>query len=397
MYSINDINDITGLYENELRKLSLDIHNNPELGKEEFKACKWQTELLEKYGFTIERNFCGMETAYHAVFKGDKEGPSIAMLSEYDALPGLGHGCGHNLITMISVGSGLVIKEIVKKYGGEIHVVGTPAEETEGAKVEMARQGVFRDFDVAMMAHPYFKNLSAMNTSAICARRVEFFGKAAHAAASPEEGINALDAVINFFNMVNALRQQLRDDIRIHGIIENGGVAPNIIPDYTSARFYVRAGKMEDVEKVLKRVEGCIKGAAEGTGAEYKISKVEEDFKDTNTNMALCELAYNMYKSLGHEIEWVGSTKIAGSSDLGDVSYQCPAIQMICGTCGDDEQSPCELHTVEFEKQAGSSKALDNGFEFIKAFALTAQELITNPGYIEKIKKEFIENTPKQV
>lgn len=388
-YGIKDIEGIVREYESELRKLSKDIHDHPELGKEEFKACRWQIALLEKYGFTIEEQYCNIETAYHAVFRGTEDGPKIAMLSEYDALPGIGHGCGHNIITMISVGSGLAIKKIVETYGGEIHVFGTPAEETEGAKVEMARQGAFKNMDVAMMAHPYVTSGSAMNTSAICARKVEFIGKAAHAAASPQEGINALDAAINFFNLINALRQQLHDDVRIHGIIDNGGVAPNIIPDYTSVKFYVRAGTMKRVEETLKKVAACAKGAAEGTGAAYKISKIEEDFKDTKTNMTLCRLVCDQYEKLGNKIEWYGEKKIAGSSDLGNVSYECPSVQLLCGLGLNDGEEVYELHTAEFEKHAGSKQAMINALEFIKAFTLTAQELLTEPEYLRRIKEEF--------
>ena len=389
-FQISDIEDIVLKYELELRKLAIDIHDNPELGRQEFKACKWQTELLEKYGFEVERGYCGIETAYHAVHKGKLDGPKIAMLAEYDALPELGHGCGHNLIAMISVGSGLTIKDIVDEYGGEIHVIGTPAEETEGAKVAMSRKGIFNDIDVAMMAHPSPINGSSINTAAIRARKVEFFGKAAHAAAAPYEGCNALDAVINFFNLLNALRQQLKSDIRVHGIIDNGGVAPNIIPDYTSSKFYVRANKMSTVDETLKKVIKCAEGAAIATETTYRISNIEEDFKDTNTNMTLCELACQQYEKLGHEIRRFGRVTVAGSSDLGDVSYECPAIQLMCGMGIDDGEEFYGPHTVQFEKHSGSNEAINNGLEFVKAFAMTAQELLACPEHLEKIREEFM-------
>lgn len=388
-FQISDIEKIVEQYAPELRKLAIDIHDNPELGRQEFKACKWQTELLEKYGFEVETGYCDIETAYHAVYRGEKEGPKIAMLAEYDALPELGHGCGHNLIAMMSVGSGLAIKSMIDTYGGEIHVIGTPAEETEGAKVAMSKKGIFKDIDVAMMAHPSPINGSSVNTAAIRARKVEFFGRPAHAAGAPYEGLNALDAVINFFNLVNALRQQLRSDIRVHGIIDNGGVAPNIIPDYTSAMFYVRADKMTTVDETLKRVEACAEGAAIATGTTYKISKIEEDFKDTNSNMTLCELACQQYEKLGHEIMRFGKTTVPGSSDLGDVSYECPAIQLMCGMGVEEGEEMYGPHTVPFEKHAGSDAAIDNGLEFVKAFTMTAQELLTNPEHLEKIREEF--------
>ncbi len=315
----------------ELKKLALDIHDNPEMGNQEFKACRWQLDLLKKYGFETCAGFCGIETAYKASYAGAKPGPKIAMLAEYDALPELGHACGHNLIAMMSVGSGIVIKEFVDKYGGEIDVIGTPAEETEGAKIEMSAKGAFKDYDVVMMAHPFETNGSSRNTIAMAARQFEFFGKSAHAASNPHEGINALDAMINFFNLINALRQQTKPDARIHGIIEKGGEAPNVIPDYTRARFYVRANKMDYVEELLEKVTACAQGAATGTGAKMKCTKVEADFKDTNSNMYLSELACRQYEKLGHQIERYGKEILSGSSDLGDVSYDCPSIQLMAG------------------------------------------------------------------
>lgn len=253
----------------ELKELTLKIHNNPELGGEKFKACQWQKELLEKYGFEVENGFCDIPTAYKAVYKGAKEGPRIAMLAEYDALPELGHGCGHNLIAMVSVGAGLVMKDLADEFGGEIYVIGTPAEETKGAKVEMSEKGAFKDMDVAMMAHPQYLSAESVNTQAIIAIKVEFFGKTAHA----------------------AMRQQISDDSRIHGVITNGGVAPNIIPDYTSAVFYVRAKRFADALALKERVVACAEGAALGTGCTCKVSKTEEDFKDTCSNMCLSDLA----------------------------------------------------------------------------------------------------------
>ena len=207
----------------ELRKLALDIHDNPELGLQEYKACAWQKELLGRYGFAIEENFCDIETSYKAVYKGRKPGPQIAFLAEYDALPELGHGCGHNLIAMVSVGCGIACREFADEYGAQIDVIGTPAEESAGTKVPMSAKGVFDGYDAVMMAHPAFANAESINTIAMDAYKIEFFGRPAHAAAAPHEGINALDAMINFFNLVNAMRQQTKPDARIHGIITDGG------------------------------------------------------------------------------------------------------------------------------------------------------------------------------
>jgi len=373
----------------ELKKLALDIHANPELGRKEYKACKWQEELLAKYGFEIEHAICGIETAYKAVYKGSKAGPKIAMLAEYDALPDLGHACGHNLIAMMGVGSGLAIREFVDKYGGEIHVIGTPAEETEGLKVELSASGVFKEYDVAMMAHPANMHATAMDTSAMVARKFEFFGHPAHAAVSPEEGVNALDAMINFYTLVNALRQQTKDDARIHGVITNGGSAANVIPEYTEALFYVRAHKMSYVQELLEKVIACAEGAAVGTGCTVKVTPVEADYKDTMNNRTLDELVCEQLRSLGLEVVDMRNVTIGGSSDFGDVSYECPGVQMVAGLGESVTGKQYFAHEHEFTLQTKSEQALENCLEFVKAFAMTAIKLITEPEHLEKIKAEY--------
>ena len=384
------INETVKKYEPELRKLALDIHDNPELGMKEFKACKWQTDLLEKYGFQVERNLCGFQTAYRASYKSGKTGPKIAMMAEYDALPGLGHGCGHNLIAMMSLGSGLVLKEFAEELGGEIYVIGTPAEETAGTKVEMSRQGVFDEMDVAMMAHPFFRNTDSANYMAIIGRRYEFFGKPSHAASAPDAGINALDAVINFFNLINAMRQQCQDDARIHGVISDGGLAPNVIPDYTAANFYIRANLMSDVVKLENRIENCAKAAAMGTGCTYKISPFEEDFMDCRSNQTLNRLAVsNIEKFSPYPFSIFGKNYIPGSTDVGDVSYSCPAIML--GAKIGDSDNPMEQHTPHVVECAASETALENAVNFIKGFAMAGIELITKPEILKEIKAEFAE------
>lgn len=386
----NRVEEAVKKYEPELRKLALDIHDNPELGLEEFKACAWQVALLEKYGFQVEKNFCGFETAYRACYRSGKPGPKIAFMAEYDALPGLGHGCGHNLIATMSLGSGLVLKEFAEELGGEVYVIGTPAEETAGTKVQMSKMGVFDEMDAAMMAHPFFRNTDSANYMAIIGRRYEFFGKPSHAASAPDAGINALDAVINFFNLINAMRQQCQDDARIHGIITDGGLAPNIIPDYTAANFYIRANLMSDVEKLEERVENCAKAAALGTGCTYKISHIEEDFKDCRSNQTLNRLAVSHIEKFSpYPFSIFGEKYIPGSTDVGDVSYSCPAI-MLGAKIGDSE-NPMEQHTPHVLECAASEPALENAMNFIKGFVMTGIDLISKPELLEEIKTEFAE------
>lgn len=386
---IERINETVVALEPELKELTLNIHSNPELGNNEFKAYAWQLDLLRKYGFEITEQFCNIPTAYKAVYKGKKPGPKIAMLAEYDALPKIGHACGHNLICMMSVGSGIAMREYADEFGGEIYVIGTPAEETEGAKVHMSDIGAFDDMDVVMMAHPDDHDGSSWNTMAMVCRSYEFFGRNAHAASAPEEGVNALDAIINMFNLVNAMRQQTKDMVRIHGIITHGGEAPNIIPDYTRALFYIRSPKWAELEELEKRVEACAAGAAAATGTTYKINPEEVDFMDTNSNMYLNRLACDSMEELGVPMQWIGDITTMGSSDLGNVSYRCPSIQInnSLGTYpGGKKYVP---HTPEFAELACSEWAIEHAFEFIKGFVLTACKLMTEPEHLAAIKEEF--------
>ena len=381
----------------ELKELSLKIHENPELGKEEFKACRWQVELLKKYGFDAQDNFCGIPTAYPASYVSGKPGPKLAFLAEYDALAGLGHGCGHNLIAMVSVGSGIASTEFADEFGGEIHVIGTPAEESAGAKVPMAKAGAFDDFDAVMMAHPASMDAESPDTMAIISLKFEFFGRPAHAAGAPENGRNALDAVVSFYQMVSALRQQTKPDARIHGIITKGGTAVNVIPDYTEAVYNIRSNRVADVKPLAERVRACAEAAALGTGTTVKISPADEDFMDTYSNRALSDLACEQMEILGRNMLRFGRIVMPGSSDLGDVSYRCPAIQLGMSMGPSEDGNPYEPHTVEFAKQACTQTALDSCMTFVKGFAMTAAKLLAEPEHLEKIKKEYDEEVKPQL
>lgn len=373
----------------ELRELTLKIHDNPELGHQEEKACGWQAELLRRHGFEVETGFCGLATAYRAAYKGKKPGPRLAMLAEYDALPQLGHGCGHNLIAMVAVGAGILIQPLVDELGGEIDVIGTPAEETSGAKVSMARQRVFEGYDAVMMGHPAQIDAGSFDTMAIRSIQVEYFGKPAHAAAGPENGVNALDAMIAFFSMVNALRQQTRSDARLHGIITNGGSAANVIPDYTSAMYVIRSDRWADVQPLFDRVVACANAAAMGTGCQVKISPADEDFMDTYSNLTLSALACSQMEQLGHTMLQTERKVMPGSSDLGDVSYQCPAIQLSMGMGAPVGDGPYNPHTREFAAQACSETAISLCQDFAAGFAMTAALLLEDPAQLAAVRAEF--------
>lgn len=370
----------------EAKKMTLEIHDNPEIGLQEFLACRLQCEFLEKHGFEIERNFCGIETSYKACYKGAKNGPKIAMLAEYDGLPGVGHGCGHNLIAMVATTAGIAMKEFADELGGEIYVIGTPAEETVGCKAMIADRGGFDDLDVIMMSHPGYFNMESMNTLAVKTVYFDFYGKPAHASGFPQHGVNALDAVINLFNMLNSLRQQTQDDARIHGIITKGGDAPNIIPDHTQAYFFVRAAKNDYLEGLFEKVVKCAEGAALGTGCRLEVTLGEGQFCDTNSNKVLTALNTKNMESMGISMIRATDTPLAGSSDMGNASYRCPGIQTIYDITNFVTMA---AHTEQFAEATGTDFAMEQSLICAKGHVLTAIDLMSDPKHLEAIHEEF--------
>lgn len=386
MNKIERIDHTFDLIKDDLKAMTLEIHANPELGMEEYQACELQMNLLKKYGFEVRNNYCGIPTSYIACYKGEKSGPKIAMLAEYDALPGIGHACGHNLIAMVACGAGIGMKEFADELGGEIYVIGTPAEETVGAKAIMADAGGFDEMDVIMMSHPGYFNLESANTLAIKSVYFDFYGKTAHASGMPEDGLNALDAVINTFVMINALRQQTQDDARIHGIITMGGDAPNIIPDHTQAHFFVRAEKIDYLESLFEKVCDCARAGAMGAGCRVEITLGEGQFCDTNSNKVLSKLNTKNMELLGEKMLPAPEKAIAGSTDMGNASYRCPAIQTIYDTTHWVE---VPAHTVEFTECVKTEYALEQSVKCAKGHVLTAIDLMEDPAHLEAIREEF--------
>ncbi len=368
----------------DLKELNEYIYANPELGRKEFKACKVHKEILKKYGFKITDSYIGIETAYLAEYSSGKEGPKIAYLAEYDALPEIGHGCGHNILGTTSIGAGILLKEYINKFGGTVYVYGTPAEETFGAKVDMAEAGCFDDIDVAMISHPTGKSHERSGTSqAMEALQFTFKGKTAHAAGDPHNGINALDGVIQFFNSVNALRQQTKNSARIHGIISKGGEAANIIPDLAVANFYVREATTKEMIKLSERVKNCAKGAALATGTTLEIENYEYTFKHLVTNETLSNLYVKNLNLQG--IKDVPMSDSTGSSDCGDVSHHCPTIHSYFPI------SKYELtgHSIEFAKASISEDAYKGMKEAITALVMTGKDILENKEILKEIKEEF--------
>jgi amidohydrolase len=369
----------------DLEGISKFLYDNPELGGQEFKASAYLEEYLEKQGFTVEAGICNLPTAFKATYKSKMEGPQIAFLCEYDALPQIGHGCGHNLIAAMGVGGALGLKAIIDEIGGSIVVFGTPAEEICAGKAIMAEKGAFEGVAAALMAHPAGVTKESGTTLAINALKFEFFGKTAHAASCPEKGINALDAVISTFNSINALRQHIGKDARIHGIISDGGKAPNIIPDYAAAKFYVREGTKKQLKELSDKVINCAKAAALSTGTEVKISNFERGSEDLRTNSALSKAFNENLLDLG-EVKIEKADGPSGSTDMGNLSYVVPAIHPMIGI-GDENLAG---HTVELAACTQSEKGREALLKGACALAFTGFDVITCAELREKVSEEFM-------
>ncbi|MDF2926966.1 MAG: amidohydrolase [Paenibacillaceae bacterium] len=367
------------------KETALYIGRNPELGHEEFKASERLTGLLENFGFEVERGTLGITTAFIARYRSAKPGPVIAFLAEFDALPELGHACGHHLICSMSVAAAVGLKSVIDETGGEIRVYGTPAEETKGAKVPMSAAGLFDDVDAALMAHPYHTYEHSGQSLAMDAVQFEYFGKPAHAAANPAEGINALDGVLQLFNSINALRQQLESHVRIHGIITEGGVAANIIPEYAAAQFYIRSANRPYTDQTVIKVRKCAEGAALQTGCRLVISNYEFSYDELATNEILSSVYTDNLTALGISGESIGTGKDHGSVDLGNVSRRCPAIHPYLKVIEEKHL----LHTAEFRDLAMTDRALAGMLFGAKVLAATAWDVLAIPGLKERIREEF--------
>ena len=367
----------------ELVRLSSDIHDNPELGFQEVKAVSWLSNYLENNGFCVEKGVAGLATAFQATYGEGK--PKIAVLAEYDALPGIGHGCGHNIIAASAVGAGVASKIVVDNLGGSIIILGTPGEETFGGKIDMIKAGIFDDVDVAMMVHPSVLNMAIYRTLACLPLEVEFFGKAVHAAIHPAEGVNALEAIILAFNSINSLRQHIKEQARIHGIITNGGEAPNVVPAYSAAKFIIRAPDYAYLEELQGKVLNCFKGASLASGARLKYRWGEKVYAPIRNNVAMARLFSDNLESLGRKLDIFDSQSPFGSSDIGNVSEVVPSMHPMVAIAS----PPVSLHSTEFASAAASEAGYQGLLDAAKAMAMTVVDIIGRPGVLEKIKQEF--------
>ena len=367
----------------QLWDLAMRIYENPELGFEEHKAAGWLAESLEQGGFRVERGVGTLPTAFRAVHPAEQEGLSVAILAEYDALPELGHACGHNLIATIAVGAALGLAPFKADLPGRLIVLGTPAEEGGGGKVILIKEGLFDDLDAAMMVHPASYTTVERGSLAVTEVEISFSGRAANAAARPEAGINALDAVIQTFNGLNALRQHICDGARIHGIITHGGTRPNIIPEYAAAQFYVRAAENAYRNELLEKLRHCAEGAALATGAKLTFRRVGHTYKTMQSNHAIAQSFGRHLEALGYPLETPPTGM--GSTDMGDVSWEIPAIHPYikiakAGTAG---------HSREFAEASRSGRGRDAMLAAAKAVAATCLDLWCDAQLYLEAKEEF--------
>lgn len=365
------------------------IHANPEIGNQEFFASKQHVETLTNAGFSVDTAVAGHETSFYAVKDSGKPGPAVAFLAEYDALPGLGHACGHNIIGTTSVAAGIALAETLEETGGKVIVLGTPAEEggpNGSAKGSFVKHGYLKGVDAALMIHPSGKTSLTGESLAVDPLDFHFYGKAAHASGSPEKGINALDAVIQLFVGINALRQQLPTSVRIHGIITHGGDAPNIIPDYAAARFYIRAESWKKTEEVSNKVRAIAEGSALATGATVKIDRFQNEVKDFVLNPVLDSVIKEELETVGEKV-WTERGRGKGSTDAGNISYEVPTAHPHIKIGPDDLIG----HTNEFREAAKSPEGDAALIKGAKVLAATGYRLLTDSNLLKRVKDAFEE------
>lgn len=373
--------EIIDKYAKEIVGLNDFLADNPEIGGEEFKGSKRIVELLEGHGFEVEYPYLKMDTSFKtSINKGKKN--KVAILVEYDALRGLGHACGHCASGSISILAALVLNEIKDEIDAQIDIIGTPDEEINGAKAYMANQGVFNEYDLAIMIHMSDKNAVYTQYLALDAYEIEFTGKPAHAAGAPWEGRNALNALRLTFDSVDMLRQHVKDDVRIHGYIIEGGVASNVVPEFASAEFLTRAKEREYLDDISSWLMDCAKGAALATRTTVEINQLGEKFHELSRKITGDKILEEIYTDLGLELIDL-SNEIGGSSDIGNVDYFCPAFHPFL-SIGEDYG----VHTKEFAdsmKNKKTHEAIIIGGEIIVRFIM---KVIEDPKLLKAIKDE---------
>jgi amidohydrolase len=364
--------------------LSHRIHDNPETGFQEEKAAGWLCEYLQSRGFRIERPFCDLPTAFRATL--GEERPRVAFLAEYDALSGLGHACGHNLIATSSTGAAVAVSSVLSETGGGVAAIGTPAEEVYGGKAIMAERSAFDQLDAAMLVHPGSRNVVLTGALACATLTVEYFGKEAHAASRPEAGINALDALVIAYNTIAALRQHIRDSARIHGIITDGGQMPNVVPNHSQGIFLVRAEDQAYLDDLKRRVVACFEAGATATGARLELRWDSVEYAPLRANKAMADVFRRNMAAVGRSTREPATPRALGSTDVGNVSILLPTIHPSIRVAPRE----VNIHTADFERLAGSEDGDKALIDAAKAMAMTAVDILVDAGLRERLWEEFL-------
>ena len=367
-----------------LREVATQIHANPELRFEEHKAAAWISDAVEKEGIAVDRGCNDLPTAFRAK-AGTGAGPHVAILAEYDALPEIGHACGHNLIAAGALGAFLALARQSAELGGTVHLIGTPAEEGGGGKIRLLERGAFEGIDAAMMFHPFDRDLLMHPTLASVWLTMTFKGTPSHAALAPWEGKSALTACLETFRLIDSQRVHFRDGVRVHGFVTNGGQAVNIIPELSACEFSVRAPELGELARVKEIVERCAKGAAMACGVEVEIG-MREGYKDMRNNAPMARAFGKHLERLGRAPREVDPTVGTGSTDMGDISHAVPSIHPWIAICNEGETT-CHQHA--FAACAGSERGTKAMLTAAEAMALTASDLLSDAGLLAEVKGAF--------
>ena len=358
----------------DLIRVSRAIHARPELAFNEHFAAGTLGDSLREHGLDVATGVYGLPTALESRLTTRGNGPVVAILAEYDALPGIGHACGHNLIATAALGATLGLQAVEAQLPGSVRFLGTPAEEKGGGKELMARAGAFRGIDAAMMIHPSGMNMATMPCICVAEVKVVYRGRAAHASAMPHKGINALDGLLLAYQAISNLRQHIRSTERIHGIITEGGLAPNIVPERAAGEFYVRAANEQALAKLKPRVQACFEAGAVGSGCEVDVQWAGVDYLDLNTNWPLADRFQQHAESLGRTFvpreQLAGSP--AGSTDMGNVSHLLPSIHPMIASA----PANVVIHHPDFTRWSGSEVGDQAAIDGAKALALTAADYL---------------------
>ena len=368
--------------------ISTKMHGEVELAFEEWKAQAWQCAALSAAGFAVEEGLGSLKTAFRATVKSGKPGPRVAFLCEYDGLPVYGQSCGHNIVAAAGVGAAIGLAKVIAETGGEVVALGTPGEEGGGGKDILYREGFFAGIDAMMLVYPGMDNIAHSRTVGATRAQVAYFGKAAHAAARPELGINALDALLLAFNGIAALRQQLPSDVRVHSIITKGGTLPQVVPDHTTAVLTVRANNAETLAAVIPRIDACLTGAAEMTGARLERSWRNKPGRELLSNAALAASYDRNMRDLGLKTRPRDELSGAWSGDTGNVSWFVPTIQPQMALT--DRSVP--PHSHEFHAASIGPAAETCILASAKAMAMTAIDLASDKAFLEQVRAEFALN-----